>query len=117
MSNLNEKVTTFVANFHGDDPKTITLQTSISDDLRIDGDDGDELMIAFFEQFNVNPKGYSFHNYFATEGFNPFSIFPNLYKIIFKKSKGIIGTRPLTIQMLIDSAKTKKWVDPFDPFS
>ncbi|RKP50821.1 DUF1493 family protein [Trinickia fusca] len=48
--------------------KTITLESTIEDDLGQQGDDADEFMQRFFEVFRVERGDYDFHRYFLMEG-------------------------------------------------
>ena len=47
--------------------KPLARESVIDVDLKIDGDDAKELMVAFFKRFNVDPGNYEFDNYFEAE--------------------------------------------------
>jgi hypothetical protein len=59
--------------------KKIRSASVIEDDFGITGDDASDLMVAYFERFNVAPGDFDFNRYFEMEGFSiwPFSILTN----------------------------------------
>lgn len=54
----------------------ITLETKISKDLKIYGDDATEFMIAYGKRFNVNVSRFMVDEYFADEGMFTFFLDP-----------------------------------------
>jgi acyl carrier protein len=55
---IASQVIHFVAEFTGDSPDKITLSTEVSDDLGIAGDDGEALIDAFSDRFDVDVSGF-----------------------------------------------------------
>ncbi|MEE4481621.1 DUF1493 family protein [Serratia ficaria] len=68
----------------------LEVDTDLKTDFRMDPDDAYELLERYTEQFNINPKDIYFDKYFPVNKKNPRS--------------------PLTIGMLIESAKAGRWL-------
>lgn len=76
-----------------------------TDDLRtkygVDGEDADELLQKFAEQFEVDIKSIDLDDYFGPEiGFSPFRF---LLRLVWADSSSP-DYKPLTVRMLIDAA-------------
>lgn len=86
--------------------KPITIKTDLRNDMRMMWEDAEELMEDYFKQFNVDPANYSLINYFPNEGS---FLIPN-----FLLPKDARPTNkppmPLTVNMLIESAKSGRWL-------
>ncbi|WP_311790245.1 MULTISPECIES: DUF1493 family protein [Pantoea] len=66
---------------------------------------GDEIMKDYFKRFNVDYSNFNFLSYWPYEkGMLPNFLRPNSQKI------QSVSPKPLTIQMLIDSAKAGYWL-------
>lgn len=77
----------------------ITLLSRLREDLHVDGDDAEELLLRFADQFHVRPKNVSLADHFGPEAsWSPLSFF-------FRRKQLI----PITIQNLIDSASAGAW--------
>jgi|SRR5471030_848485 len=78
---------------------TITPEWSIHFDLRLDVDEAQELMDEFFTEFSVSRERFSLDTYYPEVLFslNPFK-------------KKVLDIPNFTIGMLIESAKTGKWL-------
>ena len=74
---------------------TLTEQTRVKEDLKINGDDADRFLIDFGKEFNVDITKFKIDEYFDDEG-DP--ILPTLIRVIGgKKNK---ETKQLTLQDL-----------------
>ncbi|MFP2239428.1 DUF1493 family protein [Pseudescherichia vulneris] len=78
---------------------TYTAESSVHFDVRLDVDEAEELMNAFFMEFNVGPGNFKLETYYPEVEFslNPFK-------------KQIVDVPDFTIGMLIESAKAGKWL-------
>ena len=86
----------------------LTPDTRILHDLGIDGDDGDELLEAFCEEFEIqNVSEIDLSAYFGPEGVDPFTF---LFCLVFKRDKFL--RIPITLRDLVDSAEAKRWIPP-----
>ncbi len=61
MTELEERVVTFVANERSTDPKKILLTDGIAQELGMDGDDAAELFEHFGKQFHIDLKALNSH--------------------------------------------------------
>jgi hypothetical protein len=98
--NLNEEIIDFVKHELWEPKKGLSLDTSLLDDIRIDGDDAVEFFEKYSKRFKVDLSGIRWNLHFGPEGFNPFAIFT---KSFWRK------LLPVTINDLIVSAKNGKW--------
>jgi len=69
----------------------LTHKTDLNKDFSMAPEDAAELLETFAEQFSINPKEINFGRYFPA-------------------NNGKVG-KPLTIQLLIDSARAGYWTD------
>lgn len=95
VNNIEQAVFTLVEEYNGRSLltfKRFKLQndTDLKTDFRMDPDDAYELLERYAEQFNINPKDIFFDKYFPAS----------------KKA----SRSPLTIGMLIESAKAGRWL-------
>jgi acyl carrier protein len=96
----------------------ITLETRLVEDLGIDGDDGDELLEAFADEFNVDMSGMAPLNYFGDEP--PIWAISTLIPIVARFNKrfrtyarhAMRGRRTLTVRSLVASARAQRWITP-----
>jgi hypothetical protein len=120
---IASQVIHFMAEFTGDSPDKITLSTEVSDDLGIGGDDGEALIDAFSDRFDVDVSEFwpVYDRYFESEGIPiyVFIFFPLyilyvlvvLISVLLGRKCKLHGLLPLTIEDLVNAAKTKK-LDP-----
>ena len=90
----------------------LTPDTRLFHDLRIDGDDGGELLEAFCEAFDIrNMSEMDLSVYFGPEGGNPLDfLFDLLFALWFGRSR--FQLVPITLRDLVDSAEAKRWIPP-----
>lgn len=69
----------------------LTHTTDLNKDFRMAPEDAAELLETFTDRFSINPKEINFGRYFPADNGK--------------------AEKPLTIQLLIDSARAGKWVD------
>lgn len=92
---LEDKVIKFVASNALCSPEQITVKTRIGEDLRIVGDDADELLCEFSEIFDVDMSELDFTRYFPDEAsFNMHYYLTGLSKCNYKH-KAILTIRRL----------------------
>ena len=124
---LTQEIIDLVSYHSGHKKEKITLETSFFHDLRVDGDDGDELITEFMDKFKVDTGSLEYDRHFGSKGVNirgclmfiPMLLF-GVVSLIFlplKKLKKIIGPNfePLTVQDMVDAAKAGKWVLEYTP--
>ncbi|WP_223434916.1 MULTISPECIES: DUF1493 family protein [unclassified Pseudomonas] len=80
--------------------KTISLTTSINFDLGCDGADAQNLMETLEEQFAIDLIDYDAYRYFQPEGYDVF---------LKRRAKGRGDKVPLTIGMLYQAIKARRW--------
>ena len=106
-----ERLKEFVIKNYWDTKSGLTRETRISEDLRIEGDDADQLMQEFSSEFNVDLSDFEFEKYFMHEGFNPIGFSWLIRKLrgdkIPKKS-----SVPIRLGDLERAMNAGKWVDP-----
>ena len=112
---MENEVIEFISNFTGVSAENICLDTLVNDDLGVDGDDGDDFLIEFSEQFDVDITGIN-HVYFGPEGIslNPFEGIWAFIKGFWYEYKGIAredwdDIAPLPVSVLVNSAKSGSW--------
>ncbi|EFE95989.1 DUF1493 family protein [Serratia odorifera] len=71
--------------------KKWTVKTDIDTDLHFEREEAEELMRDFFNQFNVNSKGFSIDTYYPD-------------------SEKLTQVPDFTLEMLINSAKAGRWL-------
>ena len=109
---IQEEVINFVADYTGTKSLQITPDTLINEELGVDGDDGSELLLAFSEKFKVDLTPIN-ETYFGPEGFSLGTfVWPVLLLLnaLGWKQKNFKDTAPLSVSILIESAKVKKWI-------
>ncbi len=105
---LNE-VIAFVAEYWEEPKSRLSAETSINQDLGMDGDDGDEFMQAFSRRFAVDLGTFPYDNYFGVEAAaTPISITVTLFRRLTtgKWSKH----SPLTLRQLAEAVENGSWV-------
>ncbi|PIO94553.1 hypothetical protein CBI55_09725 [Pseudomonas syringae] len=80
--------------------ETLSLATRVSWDLGLDGDDANDFMQDFFENFGVAPGDYDHYRYFKPEGTDIF---------VFFRSKDRRAKTAMTLGMLYNAAQSKAW--------
>ncbi|HKG15326.1 MAG TPA: DUF1493 family protein [Pyrinomonadaceae bacterium] len=107
---LLEEVKTFVAEFWGEPIDRLTAETSVNEDLGMDGDDGVEFMQTFGERFAVDLDAFPHDKYFGPEaGATPLSI---LVCVVRRVTTGRWnGLTRLTLRELTDAAGRRRWAD------
>jgi acyl carrier protein len=106
---LNE-IKAFVAKEWSEPKDGLSAQTSLNDDLGMDGDDGVEFMLAFSKHFAVDLSSFPHNKYFGPEAAaNPISL------IICAVRRVTTGRwnnlSPLTLQDLAEAAERGRWVE------
>jgi len=75
--------------------RSVTLNTSIRDDLKLVFEDSEELLQEYFKRWGVDPQSFEILDYLNPE--YPGSKEPDPHK-------------PLTVGMLVESAKAGRWL-------
>ncbi|QTL36564.1 DUF1493 family protein [Pseudoalteromonas viridis] len=79
----------------------LTMSSTLQGKLGLDGDDADEFMNSFFEEFQIDRSSFNFEKYFSNESsINPFSLF-------WKSKKRSI--EKIDLSMLANAVKTRRW--------
>jgi len=106
---LEESVLQFTAKQLDIKRELLTLNTCLSHDLRMAGDDGYDFMVAFRDEYKVDLAGFDVNLYFGSESscFFPLAPFIYLYWWLFKPEQ--LKQPRITIQDLVNAANTKKW--------
>ena len=98
-----------MAEYWGEPKSRLFAETSINNDLGMDGDDGLEFMEAFSGRFAVDLGTFPYHNYFGPEApANPISIIVAMIRwITTGKSTNL---SPLTLRQLAVAVENGRWV-------
>ncbi|MFM0069017.1 DUF1493 family protein [Paraburkholderia aspalathi] len=86
--------------------KPLSPATRLYEDLGQTGDDANEFMGRFFEEFGITPGDFDFHRYFLMEGEGP--LYSMFRRWILRKSHGLART-PVTLRMLQQAMLDKRW--------
>lgn len=107
---LLEEVKTFVAEFWREPKGRLSAETSVNDELGMDGDDGVEFMQAFSLHFGVDLSAFPHERYFGPEaGANPISIAAGIVRRL--ATGRWSSLTPLTLRDLAGVAQRRRWVD------
>lgn len=88
--------------------ESLSIETRLSHDLGMDGEDGWEFIEVFAEHFQVEMSDFEFSLYFGEEaGTDPITF---LYFLLFKSKRPKFV--PITIKDLAISAERRKWIKP-----
>lgn len=96
----------------------ITLETRLVEDLGMDGDDGDDFLAAFADEFGVDMRAMAPLNYFGDEGIGPPvpSLIPLAVLLSPRFRAWVVhasrGRRRLTVRDLVASARARRWLTP-----
>ncbi len=80
----------------------MTEATSLQSDIRLYGDDVDDLLAAYAERFGVDLTGYLWYFHTGEEGFN-------LGAVFFPPPNARVPEIPITLGMLHDFARRGRW--------
>ncbi len=83
----------------------ITLKTRLYQDIKIDGDDAEEFLYKYSEEFKVDMSSFDFNCYFNDELFDSISILKSFFG--FGENR-VLGE--ITVEMLENSANCYKWI-------
>lgn len=105
---LLEEVKAFVAEVCYEPKNGLSAETSVNDDLGIDGDDGIEFMQEFGERFAVDLTSFAYDKYFGPEaGPTPVSL---AKAIILRVTTGKwTDLVPLRLSDLTEAAERRSW--------
>jgi hypothetical protein len=99
-----ENVARLVAKSVGVPFEKITPGSDIESDLHTTGDDADELVEQFAQEFGVDISGMDFYRHFSPEVWIPF------HASLFRRRRGYeMCSVPVTVQMLVDAARASRW--------
>lgn len=111
MADTLSRIYALVAKQSGVAQDKLNPGTTLSSDLGIDGDDAQELMLAYSKEFEVDMSGFDITNHFGPEAsFNPFYY---LYLLLFKRDR--LNLEPITLGDLADSVEQGSWIKSPNP--
>jgi acyl carrier protein len=103
-----EEVKSFVAEFWGEPENRLSAETSVNDDLGMDGDDGVEFMLAFGERFAVDLTAFPHDKYFGPEaGATPLSMVEGIIRRVTTGRWSELAL--LTVRLLARAAEQRRW--------
>ncbi|MCM3874315.1 MAG: DUF1493 family protein [Pyrinomonadaceae bacterium] len=106
---LLEEVKDFVAEVLCESKEGWSAETSINDDLGVDGDDGAELMQSFGERFAVDTTAFPYDKFFGPEaGPTPLTFIAGITLRVTKGRWSMFA--PLTIGDLVEAAERGSWM-------
>jgi hypothetical protein len=100
--NLNIEINDFIKNFTGENLESFDVD--IFKDLRISGDDFHEMIFEFSKKYKVNMEDYLWYFHADEEGIM------NLGAFFFKSPYLRVDRIPITPNMLLQFARSKKWL-------
>lgn len=103
---LLAKVVEIVARCSGVDQTKIGRNTRLGEDLGIYGDDGDDILGALEEAFEMDWTGIDAGVIFGNEGFGP----PPLW--LLRNNCDLFEQQTLTIDQLVEGLKAGRWLHP-----
>jgi acyl carrier protein len=107
-SELLEEVKAFVAEVWYEPRRGLAAETSVNDDLGMDGDDGVEFMLAFAERFSVDLASFPHDKYFGPEaGATPLSMVEGIIRRVTTGKWSDLA--PLTLRDLAEAAERRSW--------
>lgn len=86
--------------------ENITLNTRLREDLKIDGDEVDELLCKIAEHFEIDWHGFNFYRYFHEEP----HLFSLIYQCYYHKRHGVLKT--ITVNHLLSVIERGVWFEP-----
>src|SRR5262245_56145356 len=91
-----------IADQTGVDAEKISLETRLNQDLRINGDDADELLSLYSEALGVDMTEFQFHRHFLDE--------PHMLN--FWRWIPGLGPKldPIYVRDLVEAARRKRWI-------
>lgn len=105
---LNELIV-FVAEYWEEPTSRLFAETSVNNDLGMDGDDGVEFMEAFSRRFAVDLGRFPHDNYFGVEAAaNPISMIASMVRWVTTGSSTKLS--PLTLRQLAEAVENGSWV-------
>jgi hypothetical protein len=105
---LLDRVMDFVSDFWGAPKDRLAGETSVNEDLGVDGDDGVEFMLAFGERFAVDLTAFPHDKYFGPEAAaTPLSLIEGLMRRVTKGRWSVLT--PLTLNVLAEAAEQRRW--------
>lgn len=108
-NNELENLISFVREFVGNYPHEINLDTRVSEDLGLEGDDAIEFLHGYSKMFNVDISEFPFDKYFCSEGFELFT-----FVVSFFRRKSYLT---LTVRNLMDAISEGKLLGGRNPLS
>lgn len=106
-ADLEQAVRQLLHDFTGVAPARIHGDTTLQEDLGLEGDDAGDLMAAYAERFNVDLRDFEFERYFDVEGaFNPIRF---LVLRLFRP--GRLRRPPIRVSQLVAAAEAGRWRD------
>lgn len=103
-----EEVAQFVADQSNTKLDRLGPETELDKDLGIWADDFHELMAEFSERFGTDMSGYLWYFHTGEEGWS-------LGGLFFDPPDRRVERIPVTIQMLVDSARAGRWLIEYPP--
>ncbi len=87
-------------------PERLTPDTRLLHDLGIDGDDAEEILTDFAEQFQVDLSAFRFTEHFGSElDAGPRWVLRKIF------GGDAVRKTPVTLQALVDAATSGRWIE------
>ncbi|MGG6265532.1 DUF1493 family protein [Leptolyngbya sp. AN03gr2] len=94
-----QEVKALIAEYTGVEVTMLSLETSLVEDLGVDGDDATDLLEALSREFQVDLSDLNVSDYFNAEGFD--------LRMLFRSGKTRL--KSLTVKHLVNAVKAGKW--------
>jgi acyl carrier protein len=109
-----EEVKSFVAEFWREPKNRLSAETSVNDDLGMDGDDGVEFMQTFGERFSVDLSAFPHDKYFGPEA--SATPLPMIEGVVRRVTTGRWSDlAPLTLRDLTEAVEQRGWLVEAQP--
>lgn len=108
---LENEIIKYTAEFLGYDVSQLSLESRLSQDLGVAGDDGVEFMDSYFKKFNVRVTFFDYGKYFGAEGSNPIGCLMVAIVKMVRACRGLheYPVYDISIGDLIDAASKGYW--------
>ena len=103
-ASFDEKILRLVAKKTGLQFEKLTMESRLLQDLGVDGDDADELLTVFAEEFHVDMTSFRFSKHFRSE--------PSLLDLLsfLRPHKDDLSKKvPITLRDLAEAATIRTW--------
>ena len=114
---MAHRVLDFVVRASGARPGSVHLETTLAEDLGLDGDDADQFLESYAQEFRVDFHGFDFHEHFGNEGSSfiagvTFLLLVGLMGYMWQDSRALVVAVVLGLIVAVGQARRWQRADP-----